>query len=411
MFIDAATRIQEMAGAAVKIKVGGTKKLAELGLKIRMQFQQLVERDGGKLRVLAFYDIKGGVGKTTATVHIGIRLAELGFKVCVIDFDNNPRLTNFILSAAYSNAKDATSCKEIVHQMKHYDYITADSVLGGWAEEQELELRSETLGGRFAQDQFFIVPGTHDSNIDEDTGGEYTEYEMTRNIRNSINYIAKTVDLDFILIDNAASANTRVRSTMWSITDLMIPTDGKEMSTDTVGELSNVIALGINQARNKYGIPPFKTLGVFLNNMATLKSDEAYAANKIRESLQAKDLGFSNNIMNRKVYKEAYKKGFFAWELKSTKNRKGNFPSVEAHEEVTGLVSEMLGKMIIKNSKPYEDHEVTPEIYETYRSLVTEKRSKDVAAINKKLGLDSEEYSGDEEEIARTEFEGVSHDR
>lgn len=407
MSASAIDQIKEYA-AGMKVTIGKTAKLADLALSILDKAKTLSKKASGTgPRVIAIYDIKGGVGKTTATVHIAIRFAELGFKVCVIDFDNNPRLTNFILGAGYSNAVDATSCKEIVHQMKHYQCITAASVLGGWAEEQELELRSETLGGRFAQDQFFIVPGTHDSNIDEDTGGEYTEFEMTRNIRNSISYIVNNNDLDFIFIDNAASANTRIRSTMWSITDLMIPTDGKGMSIDTVAELSHHVSAGINATRSLSGIPPFTLLGVFLNNMATLKSDEAQAAQSAFSALEKHGQGFHHSIKNRKVYQVAYKKGYFAWEMASYKNRKGQYPSVEAHEEVTGLADEMLGQMINRESKGYFDYEITAEIYDAYQERLNKKRAQVEDALNKKLGLDvldSEEDPGEEDNIQKPVF-------
>jgi chromosome partitioning protein len=39
------------------------------------------------MRVISIVGKKGGVGKTTSTVHIASRFADLGFKTCIIDFD------------------------------------------------------------------------------------------------------------------------------------------------------------------------------------------------------------------------------------------------------------------------------------------------------------------------------------
>ncbi|MFY8000734.1 MAG: ParA family protein [Candidatus Kapaibacteriota bacterium] len=48
-----------------------------------------------KAKIIAIVNNKGGVGKTTATVHIGHALAQLGYKVLCVDMDDQANLVQY----------------------------------------------------------------------------------------------------------------------------------------------------------------------------------------------------------------------------------------------------------------------------------------------------------------------------
>lgn len=49
------------------------------------------------MKVITVSSIKGGVGKTTTTIYLGLALVELGYKIAFLDIDHNNNLTDFFL--------------------------------------------------------------------------------------------------------------------------------------------------------------------------------------------------------------------------------------------------------------------------------------------------------------------------
>ena len=70
-------------------------------------------------RVLAVANQKGGVGKTTTSVNLGAALAELGFRVLVIDLDPQ------------GNATTGLGIDARNFELSMYDVLMRDASLGG----------------------------------------------------------------------------------------------------------------------------------------------------------------------------------------------------------------------------------------------------------------------------------------
>ena len=54
-------------------------------------------------KIIALFNNKGGVSKTTTTFHLGWKLAELGYKTLMIDTDPQCNLTGLCLNADKEN--------------------------------------------------------------------------------------------------------------------------------------------------------------------------------------------------------------------------------------------------------------------------------------------------------------------
>ena len=88
-------------------------------------------RPGELPRVIAIANQKGGVGKTTTTVNLGAALAEIGYRVLVIDLDPQ------------GNATTGLGIDARNFELSMYDVIMRDQSHGGLhrADEREEPLR------------------------------------------------------------------------------------------------------------------------------------------------------------------------------------------------------------------------------------------------------------------------------
>ena len=57
-------------------------------------------------RIISVVGRKGGVAKTTSTVHLAAHLASLGFKTCIIDYDTSQSNSTRSLIGPFWEAED-----------------------------------------------------------------------------------------------------------------------------------------------------------------------------------------------------------------------------------------------------------------------------------------------------------------
>lgn len=86
------------------------------------------------MKICSFFNVKGGVGKTTLTVLTAIKLSKLGNKVLIIDADTQANLTQFLYKVAHNDKTmfealtDNSSADEIILKSPLKKYLNIDLI-------------------------------------------------------------------------------------------------------------------------------------------------------------------------------------------------------------------------------------------------------------------------------------------
>lgn len=155
-------------------------------------------------KIIALFNNKGGVSKTTTTFHLGWKLAEMGYKTLIVDTDPQCNLTGLCLNADKEN-KLANFYQQNNFSIK--DFLAP--VLEGGLE----PLNSATCYEFENNENLFLLPGHIDFseydatyNIAENLTGAIVMFQNVPGaLRNLLQLTADKYSLDYILIDMSPS--------------------------------------------------------------------------------------------------------------------------------------------------------------------------------------------------------------
>ncbi|NAW49977.1 AAA family ATPase [Elizabethkingia argentiflava] len=182
------------------------------------------------MKILSIITEKGGVGKTTTSIHLGASFSEMGYKVLQIDFDAQRNL-----SMGYRIDRD-------------YPYTIKNFL-------------DKTGDFRLTQkkDNLFILAG--DRNIEKD---KYSRYEL----KERIDFLNSKMNLDFVIIDcppRPLTGGVGLGEMALSCSDYVIsPIEAEMYSIEGINELFPSIQRIIKEHNNK-----LKFLGFFFNKVLT----------------------------------------------------------------------------------------------------------------------------------------------
>jgi cellulose biosynthesis protein BcsQ len=195
------------------------------------------------MQVITLFNRKGGVGKTTFTAIIGAGLAMRGFKVLLIDADNQHNLTKSI---------------GLPEQAGFFKFVKwADKNTPDFVDVRNVVLRvPESL----CPDNLFIVPGSNDT---WGIPGSMHMTDIVRNLTQRLKLVEKI--FDYVLIDTQPSATT-LHDGIGLVSDWIIcPTDPEAFGAFE-GTLSTVEHMAkIRGQALAYGYDKAKMLGIIPN--------------------------------------------------------------------------------------------------------------------------------------------------
>jgi len=163
-------------------------------------------------KVITIANQKGGVGKTTLTVNLGVSLARIGKRVCLIDCDPQANLT-MILGYHKPNNLPVTISHLIL------DFIEADLKPGN----SELLKKREYILSGFDMD--FIPSNIKLTSVENILVGVMSRENILKKI---INYIKD--DYDYILIDTMPSLNLITINALNAAESVLIPMQPQYLS-------------------------------------------------------------------------------------------------------------------------------------------------------------------------------------
>lgn len=248
-----------------------------------------------KTKIISIITEKGGVGKTTTTIHLGAALAEQKNKVLLIDFDAQRNL-----SIGYKISKD-------------YSYTVKNLV------EKTGEFRLTQKG-----EYLFILAG--DRNIEKSKRERLV-------LRDMLSIIGEKLDFDYIIIDcppRPLTGDLGLGEMALTASDYVLsPIEAEEYSIEGIKELLPSLV----SIKNKYN-PKLEFLGFFFNKVLT--NTRNFRAYRELAQEQAKGYFFNTFIRQDVNVENAKKEGKTIFQIA---------PSSRASEDYKNLVKEIINKI------------------------------------------------------------------
>jgi len=199
------------------------------------------------MRIIAFMNQKGGVGKTTTSVNLAAALAEQGQKVCMVDMDPQAHLT---INFGVNPSPDLNSLYHVL--VEGHGFLATLREVG-----KNLALVPGSIDLAAAEVELVHVPGRETV------------------LKNRIE--AATPEFDFMVLDCPPSLGLLTVNALAVAAEVIIPMQPHFLALQGVGKLLETVAL-VNRRMN----PTLKVSGIVL----TMFDSQTKLSNEVVNDLQ-----------------------------------------------------------------------------------------------------------------------------
>jgi chromosome partitioning protein len=247
--------IFQCSGQEVATRIGEIKSLIGrdvLGMRVNRKDSPGISKEK-KVKIIAIYHNKGGVGKTTVAVNLAAALRKRKHKVLLIDLDSqaNSTFAAGLIKFQFDEEDDLRE-NNVFHVLRSGEFHAIADVA-----------RSSNL---FNNPEIDIIP-SHISLIEG-------QYELNQ-IKPSQTRLIKKLkqeesNYDFVIIDTPPSRDIYAQVAITAANYLIIPSDLKPFANQGLASVRTFLK-EINEFRDSLGRPPIKVLGVLPSKISTNK--------------------------------------------------------------------------------------------------------------------------------------------
>ena len=210
----------------------------------RKDLKEIHKNRTNRCTVLTTFNLKGGVGKTTNTVNVGIALAKLKQKVLIIDTDPQSQASSYFRKESFRG----NSINQLFEMYMRDDVVTKEDI------REKIFTEDVSIDDRYSVD---MLPS--ELRLAK-------TIEIARSRKENVKILSKIInevrdDYDYIVLDSPPNAGFIFEINMYATDEILFSTNATEKSLEGL-ELTIEEILELNQTMEK----KVNVAGIMVNN-------------------------------------------------------------------------------------------------------------------------------------------------